>query len=1427
MKGDFSRGFQPDSKRGERYRRVLLQQGRLLLDSDVAALVDALDGSIRLTAKALGCAAGSPDLGFLITPGRLLALFDELDHVEAGSAVDIRRDYARRYLSRYPSLRMEAGSGSAAQRTVTINFREQIDADPVALWLVTDATSSFTITVEIGGSSNPVTVSPSPGFTRVQVSGTATAGHMRIVIPASAPTIWIGLVESHEPALARPRFWAASGQFMLDGVIVEQPEDRRWNRLVGDPSRDGSSFDVLSPSTGEYLCAYLELWERHYTAVHDPGMQERALGSELDTTTRTRWLAQVKLLPLSSTSSSTAIAEARMAFSAIDHGNAELEITTPPAVGTVSPCDLPEIEGYQGLDNRLYRFEVHTGGDLSQLQLKYSRNNGAELVAVTATGDPIITHITIPNHARFEDQDLIELRGEAIEHGDSSPAEVIAGSFTPATRRVGALVTLSDPQPGTDGTIFAITPTVALADLSDATDFPITARRWDGLLESLTSEVTLPDGSNLELVVTGDDFRPGQWWEYEARVHTDNVSSEWPSAPHGPERLFAPLAVLRYDGSSDPVELIAWLDERFARACELSADDIAFDGGLCGSSAMTVQEQLEELCKRDGAGCCCEVTLTPGSDDAAEDDAARINQVITDNHGDVVICLTEGIYRLLSPIRSSGDKVVIRGCPEAALVAYTDARAIVVEDGTLELEDLVVASIASVGAGVGGTQLIHVSPEAHALRCRRVGLVGPGDADASRIAIQVGTVSAVAPDLADWASDDTRINPGSLSSGPSVSLDACVVAARWAVVGTRIDNLVITDSALHGVDGLIYARHLVSPSIRDSVLTTGLTHAQLSGEETEPGNLLNDGESLQELLAGITGGDGVGLAAGELTSGSLARNRITAALGVYVETLSDSTCSNNHYDGAYGLFVRTATRVVIDAELMSSSETGVTIVEAATQLDLVNCVIESEGDGVVLGVDVDDATVEMGSFSLVRVAGNQIVVEKRAGVRLGRSDKVAATAVNEDLVLAISDNEIAGQTGILATAPNNTATRALRITDNLLRDVTVGVDLSGPGRHVVAENHVVAQSSSGSIAIRVNLPGSSDNVRVADNTIGGTAAKSTSSGVGISLLGLGDAFVSGNFVTHASIALQAANHGELDGSGNDFGPGRVDIAGPTRVSLSGNRTESTVNINGPNVAIVNDNRVGGLYTDGLLIWLADNGRAQVQGNQVAGLLRVLPMTIATPIYNGGGSWGIGGLFNPYFMLLSEAEDTGTMTLGYSMTIEDNVELKMRDDSREKILMDSARELMNEAATGSNFNGTREQLDLELNLPELELNVPEANFYWFLLSEGTFEVQVNDNWSKTLQVGNAPYTFTHYYFIRIPPYVMPMVMAIVDYQHYDVSESSVVQVNGNRIDEALIVNEYLQRMVTTNQMKVKRTGVSYFPYSTERLVNNNTYSEGEL
>ena len=100
MYGDFSRGHEPDRRRGRSYRRVLLQMGRPVLDSDLAASTDALLGEVRTLARELGCAAGGSDLGFLVTAGRLLSVFAEswTQLTVTAGAPDVWLDYRHRLL---------------------------------------------------------------------------------------------------------------------------------------------------------------------------------------------------------------------------------------------------------------------------------------------------------------------------------------------------------------------------------------------------------------------------------------------------------------------------------------------------------------------------------------------------------------------------------------------------------------------------------------------------------------------------------------------------------------------------------------------------------------------------------------------------------------------------------------------------------------------------------------------------------------------------------------------------------------------------------------------------------------------------------------------------------------------------------------------------------------------------------------------------------------------------------------------------------------------------------------------------------------------------------------------------------------------------------------------------------------------------------
>ncbi|HMQ31030.1 MAG TPA: DUF6519 domain-containing protein [Chloroflexaceae bacterium] len=106
---------------------------------------------------------------------------------------------------------------------------------------------------------------------------------------------------------------------------------------------------------------YLETWQRHVTYLEDEELREVALGGP-DTTTRLRTVAQVKLLPLAPGTPPLSSSEARALLLALGRGTLT---TLQPADGRpFDPCRMPDPALFSGRENRLYRVEVHSPGDV-------------------------------------------------------------------------------------------------------------------------------------------------------------------------------------------------------------------------------------------------------------------------------------------------------------------------------------------------------------------------------------------------------------------------------------------------------------------------------------------------------------------------------------------------------------------------------------------------------------------------------------------------------------------------------------------------------------------------------------------------------------------------------------------------------------------------------------------------------------------------------------------------------------------------------------------------------------------------------------------------------------------------------------------------------------------------------------------------------
>jgi Family of unknown function (DUF6519) len=145
----------------------------------------------------------------------------------------------------------------------------------------------------------------------------------------------------------------------------------------------------ISPHDGRTDLVYLDVWQRHITAIEDPDIREPALGGT-DTATRLKTVWQARVL----TGVATAGCQDPIDGWPPQASNARLAATIngsrPRPSGDV---ELPPSGGFAALENHLYRVEVHESGGMGAATFKWSRDNGSvalaarELRAVASDGE--------------------------------------------------------------------------------------------------------------------------------------------------------------------------------------------------------------------------------------------------------------------------------------------------------------------------------------------------------------------------------------------------------------------------------------------------------------------------------------------------------------------------------------------------------------------------------------------------------------------------------------------------------------------------------------------------------------------------------------------------------------------------------------------------------------------------------------------------------------------------------------------------------------------------------------------------------------------------------------------------------------------------------------------------------------------------------
>lgn len=365
-------------------------------------------------------------------------------------------------------------------------------------------------------------------------------------------------------------FKISKGHFYVDGILCVNEEDEcLYARKNG--GQNEIVQPMFPPPEWEYIkkevdlkttpfAVYLECWERH---TQRPAVREVALGG-LDTASRLEisWQARVLTTDLAKAyikditdalkkrnpvpneiinaievKSNKFIAGLRKAehctgtqdlLEVLDDAGPTLRVWAKKPADATDPCSISADAHYRGLENQLYRVEIHE----SKPSFKWSRENGSVTFKVitinvkSSSGKIVLEVETLGPDRRYglRVNDWVELTSDAIEFGQKvlplAKVETIDSNLGKLTLSLNAaseidfmgctLLRRWDQNPrdnkiNEDGTI----------DIVEGADDGYDKGVW----------ISLEQGIKVQFQ-PGGNYRKGDYWLIPARVATGDV--EWP-----------------------------------------------------------------------------------------------------------------------------------------------------------------------------------------------------------------------------------------------------------------------------------------------------------------------------------------------------------------------------------------------------------------------------------------------------------------------------------------------------------------------------------------------------------------------------------------------------------------------------------------------------------------------------------------------------------------------------------------------------------------------------------------------------------------------------------------------------------------------------------------------------------------------------------
>ncbi|MCX6674672.1 MAG: DUF6519 domain-containing protein [Methanothrix sp.] len=336
------------------------------------------------------------------------------------------------------------------------------------------------------------------------------------------------------------------GRIYVDGILCELDDDPANPISYYNQPDCPNPRKIKPPTTGNRTdLVYLEVWQRHITTIEDPEIREEALGGP-DTTTRVRTVWQVKILEGAEVSDCHS--DSNKWNNLIKPSGGQLTVNVVPSKDPKRPCEIGQSGGYIGIENRLYRVEIHEGGKQGGATFKWSRDNGSVAFPISEFDANDYYRFSLKRLGR--DQILTLHKGDWVEVLDD--VDELSG-------KPGIMAEVKEDIDDSTLTVILSKDISKYASrkteyLEKNIDIHPKVRRWDQKSDAIFVTAAAPIDLELEdgirIQFSGGNFKTGDYWVFAARTTTGKVDDLVKAPPMGIIHHYCRLAMINW--SFDP-----------------------------------------------------------------------------------------------------------------------------------------------------------------------------------------------------------------------------------------------------------------------------------------------------------------------------------------------------------------------------------------------------------------------------------------------------------------------------------------------------------------------------------------------------------------------------------------------------------------------------------------------------------------------------------------------------------------------------------------------------------------------------------------------------------------------------------------------------------------------------------------------------------